>query len=252
MDLNESLKLAVDAAREAGEHLQSVQSGLREVLSSKGRDIKLQADRESEKMILDRLKQSGYPVLAEESGEVGDVISTKCAWVVDPLDGTFNYSRTQPLCCVSIALVEGNRSLVGVVYDFNRDEMFSAIAPSHQAFLNGHPMEVSDVEEASKASLASGFPVNRDYSAESLQDLVGCFQRFKKIRMLGAAALSLAWVSCGRIDAYFEEDIMFWDVAAGLALVEAAGGYVDIQDSRRLKWGKVVRCGSRPSIWIDD
>ena len=238
MNLDELLITAADAARNAGDRLKSAQSEGPKILSDQGRDMKLQADRESEETILNALKQTPYPILAEESGEIGKIDTGQPAWVVDPLDGTFNYSRLQPLCCVSIALVEGNRTLLGVVYDFNRSDMYSAIPSLGKALLNGSPMKVSSATDRGQASLATGFPVNRDYSTESLQGMIGYFQNFKKIRMFGTAALSLAWVSCGKVDAYFEEDIMFWDVAAGLALVEAAGGYVDIRDSSPIGVGE--------------
>lgn len=249
MKASEALDLAVDSARRAGDLLVSIPPEDRTTASEKGRDIKLEADRESERLILGALGDSPFPILSEEAGEVGAIQADKPTWVVDPLDGTFNYSRNQPLCCVSIALVQGNRSLLGVVNDFNRGEIFSGLVENRAAWLNGQPMRVSSTTDAGRAALASGFPVNRDFSPEALEELVGCFRRFKKVRMFGAAALSLAWTACGRVDAYFEEDILFWDVAAGLALVEAAGGYVDIRDSSRLKWGRTVRCGAAPSIW---
>ena len=249
MNLDELLKTAVDCARVAGKHLSEMQVGSIEMLSSQGRDIKLKADRESERMILGALEQTPYPILAEESGQVGNIDPDQPTWIVDPLDGTFNFSRLMPLCCVSIALVRGNRSLLGVVYDFNRNELYSGIPSENKAFLNEAPMSVSSTTDRGQACLATGFPVNRDYSAEALSGMLELFQSFKKIRMIGAAALSLAWVSCGKVDAYFEEDIMFWDVAAGLALVEAAGGFVEVLDSERLEWGKLVRCGASVPIW---
>ncbi len=247
--MDDLLQEASAAARKAGDHLNLAFQDRSEVLSDQGRDIKLKADREAEAIILDLLQATPHPVLAEESGEVGNIDTQSPMWVVDPLDGTFNYSRSQPLCCVSIALVQGNRPLLGVVYDFTRDELYSGLCETKKGFLNDQPLKVSSTTESAKASLATGFPVNRDYSNESLEGMIGYFQRFKKIRMFGTAALSLAWVSCGKVDAYYEEDIMYWDVAAGLALVEAAGGYVDIRDSNRLEWGKTIRCASSPSIW---
>lgn len=249
MNLSVELNIAISAAQSAGKVLVSSRDRILGVREDRGKDLKLDADREAESIILGMLEATPFPVLSEEEGEVGILDSKAPAWIVDPLDGTFNFSRNQPLCCVSIALVQGNQSLLGVVFDFNRSELFAANVPEMLATLNGDPIRVSPVNDPSRACLATGFPVHRDYSVESLREMVDCFQRFKKIRMFGAAALSLAWVACGRVDAYFEEDIMFWDVAAGLALVQAAGGFADIQDSSRLKWGRIVRCGSSPTIW---
>jgi myo-inositol-1(or 4)-monophosphatase len=240
-------ELAKTAARNAGGHLAGLLRGQKTVLSSVGRDIKLQADRDAEAIILELLAQSEYPVLAEESGEHG-AVGDSPFWVVDPLDGTLNFSRGLPLNCVSIALCRGNEPLLGVVSDFNRDECYAGVV-GEGAWLNDAPVTVSGVGECGKAILATGFPVNRDFGSASLTAFVAQVVRFKKVRLFGSAALSLAFVACGRVDAYAEDDIMFWDVAAGAALVKAAGGYVDVSDSESVKWGKVVRCASNAAVW---
>ena len=132
------LNLAIEAAKAAGVRLSELALDEKEILSAKGRDIKLQADRDSEAIILKMLSEgSKYPVLAEESGEVGDVPGSGegTFWAVDPLDGTFNFSRGVPVCGVSIALVAGTEPVVGVFYDFNRGDLlcvdrFGASAPA--------------------------------------------------------------------------------------------------------------------------
>jgi myo-inositol-1(or 4)-monophosphatase len=251
MEWQAELELAKQAAVAAGRRLKEIREGEPTILSDHGRDIKLQADRDAEAIILEALSESGHPVLAEESGEHGDFETGATAWIVDPLDGTLNYSRGVPICCVSIGLATRQQPLAGVVYDFNRDELYSGIA-GEGAWLNDIPMRVSGIDQPAKAILTTGFPVNRDYSEGPLKDFVSRLQRFKKVRLLGSAALSLAYVACGRADAYAEEDIMYWDVAAGLALVLGAGGVVHVRDSANLKWGKQVLVGSTGDIWREE
>lgn len=224
MKWDKELELAKQAALAAGSFLQKADRN--DILSTKGRDIKHRADLNSENIILSFLKQnSDYAFLAEESGKHGAVSRNVPLWIIDPLDGTLNYSRLISFCCVSIALWQGNSPLLGVIYDFNHNDLFYGI-PAQGAWLNGVRIYSSTVKHRKHAVLATGFPVNRDFSDNSLFDFIADVQNFKKIRLFGSAALSLAYVACGRVDAYREEDIMFWDVAAGIALVEASNGYV--------------------------
>lgn len=242
------LDLAVKAANEAAQFLHVGFTEEKAVLSQIGRDIKLQADQDAEKRILDILAESAFPVLAEESGETGDVMGNTPFWIVDPLDGTMNYKHGIPLCCVSIALSLGYNPVLGVINDFNRGECFRGIA-EEGGWIDDIPLKVSDVIESEAAILSTGFPVRRSMDRDSLDEFLGMAQKFKKVRMLGSAALMMAYVSCGRIDAYAEDDIMFWDIAAGAALIRAAGGWVHMQPSDDIKWGMRVRCASAPTIW---
>ena len=145
-------------------------------------------------------------------------------WIVDPLDGSLNFSRSIPICCISIALWKGVEPLLGVIYDFNRDECFVGLVNS-KCELNKKEITTSNVKEKYKAILATGFPTNTDFTQNELQKIVIDIQQFKKIRLLGSAALSLAYVACGRVD-YYYENIKIWDVAAGLALIKSLGGVV--------------------------
>ncbi len=248
MNWEQELRLAETAAKRAGALLRDALRRDKKVLSSEGKDIKLQADRDAEAVILEVLQQSAFNILAEESGEHGVLDSGEPIWIVDPLDGTLNFSRNIPLCCVSIALSRPDDPLVGVVYDFNADDCFAGIV-GEGAWWNGEPMSVSNIGDAAQGILATGFPVNFVYSEAGLQEYLASVRRFKKVRKFGTAALSLAWVACGRADAYAEDDIMYWDVAGGLALVRAAGGYVRIEPSPTLKWARKVRCASKESVW---
>lgn len=244
------LDAAIEAARKAGSRLREIAETELEVISSRGRDIKLRADQESEKIIIETLGGvSDIPVLAEESGESEGFRDSECGWMIDPVDGTLNYSRGIPPCCVSIGLWEKDNPVLGVVYDFNRDECFYGVV-GEGAWCDGKEIRVSGREDVSQAIIATGFPVNRDFGENGLQRFLNQAQKFKKVRMLGTAALSLAYVACGRVDVYTEEEIMMWDVAAGIALVLAAGGWVDIKRSERLVHARTVFAAASSSLQV--
>ena len=219
------LKLAERAARRAGDFLAELPRAEIEQASHFGRDVKLEADRAVEERILDvLLKESPFDVLAEESGmHRGEGSHPGLRWIVDPLDGSLNFLRGIPLCCVSVGLWREDEPVLGVVYDFNRDEIFTGVV-GEGAERNEQGIQVSCVREPAQATLSTGFPAGSDFSAAALGRFVSQVQQYKKVRLLGSAALSLAYVAAGRVDAYREHDIKIWDVAAGLALVRAAGG----------------------------
>lgn len=234
MNLEVLSKLAQNAARTAGKSLKK--SVLKETFSEEGRDIKAAADKKAEKIILEILEQSKIPVLSEESGFINSdnfsvpinkessfIDFPSIFWIIDPLDGTFNYLRGLPLCCVSIALWRGSEPVIGVIYNFQLGDLYLGIE-GHIATKNGEPISISDTKTFEKASLASGFPSKRNFGREALDSTLSDIQKYKKIRMLGSAAMSLAFVAEGVIDAYKEEDIWIWDVAAGMVIVKAAGG----------------------------
>lgn len=247
----EELQLATVAAREAGRLLWRKFREAPEILDDSGRDVKAQADRDAEALILEKLAKIPHPVLAEESGAHGE-IATGPVWVVDPLDGTQNFCRGIPLSCVSIALVHDLRPVLGVVFDFHRDELFCGIVGVGawlHAGLNDTPIHVSEVRAPARASLATGYPAYRALDDPGVQEFVDALRRFKKVRLLGTAALELAWVAAGRIDAYAEDEIRLWDVAAGLALVEAAGGFYACTPGTTHLWGRRVRCAAHADLW---
>ena len=227
IDVRVAVKAAETAARLAGDALRKGGGTFDGVVSAEGRDIKLVADKVAETLILESLqKDFPAPVLSEEAGWTavpGDVV-----WVVDPLDGSANYNRDMPLCCVSIALVQNKKPILGVIYDFNHDDLYAGLV-DEGATLNGAPMHVSNIAATKDAILMTGLPLNRDFSKEALSELAADFANWKKVRMIGSAATSLAFVAAGKADRYAEDGIQFWDVAAGAALVEAAGGKVLIE-----------------------
>lgn len=218
----EYMKLAMEAAEKAGIHLRKREDVSVDAMTK--HDIKLSSDRRSENVILDVLRPSGLPVLSEECGRIGDGDGLR--WIVDPLDGTVNYfQNVDELSCVSIALWDGDKPLLGVINRFAAAEVFVGAA-GKGAWLNAQKISTSGVTKAGEAVLATGFPSKRDYSDAALLAFIRQIQKVQKVRMLGTAALMAAFVACGRVDAYMEEDIMLWDIAAAAAIVQAAGGVV--------------------------
>lgn len=188
------------------------------------RDIKLPEDRACERAIRAfLLANTPYAVLGEEEGWGGAEPSGGPHWVIDPLDGSFNFFRGLPLYAVSIALCEGEPATgaprLGVIYDPVRGELISG-GEGLPVLLNGAPAPARP--KGARQMLATGYPARAD-PAEINARLAEITREWTKIRMLGSAALSLAWVALGRLDGYSEQRIMWWDVAAGLAIARAAG-----------------------------
>lgn len=227
-DVLSLLSIAKESALLAGEFLLSDIQANRKILKEFAHDVKIEADIRSERMIIDRLmEKSDFSILSEEKGMIERDIKDYL-WIIDPVDGSLNYARGIPLCCVSIGLWQGEKPILGVVYDFNRAELFSGIA-DNGAWLNEERIHVSATNTKQNAVLFTGFPKQTDFSSQGISDFVGCIQSYRKVRLLGSAALSMAYVACGRADAYHEKDIMFWDIAGGVPLVLAAGGKVQIE-----------------------
>jgi|TARA_Y100000031_G_C8252935_1_gene401358 myo-inositol-1(or 4)-monophosphatase len=233
-DQRHYLSIAEKAAKASGYYLRKEINSNTRVIQQLDRDVKLEADYHSETLLIEALaKETDFPILTEEQGLINksnSVVFSEYEWIVDPLDGSLNFSRHIPMCCVSVGLWKDKIPLLGVIYDFIRNEIFSGLV-SEGAWLNGKPVKTTNTKIKSKAVLATGFPVSTDFSKDALMDFVEDVVEYKKIRLFGSAALSLAYVACGRVDAYKENDIKIWDVAAGLALVKAAGGDISYKNS---------------------
>lgn len=215
------LELVEETAYAAGQRL--LQISARRINSDEGNDVKLQEDVDSEIFIRGLLEKSGIPVLGEEEGGDFSIVERdELYWVVDPIDGTYNFLRGIPAVCVSIGLMRGKKSVLGAIYDFTRDELFSG-GKEFGLRMNKKAHTANWAKTLSQAAMMTGFPSNTDYSEENLKKFVNRLQKFKKIRMCGSAAIAIAWVACGRADAYDERRVNLWDVAAGLALADASG-----------------------------
>ncbi|MFW5966914.1 MAG: inositol monophosphatase family protein [Persicimonas sp.] len=219
-------------ARSAGRMmLRASQGGFR--VDPKGaNDLVTEVDRDVEQFLTGQIRKM-FPddeILGEEFGGQAHR-SEKRHWLIDPIDGTLNFSHGVPLSCVSIALQDEGISQVGVIYDPHRDEIFSARRGAG-AHLNGAPMSVSDQETIDDAVLVTGFrPTVPDDLTDNLSNFVAVTRRSRGVRRLGSAALDLAYVACGRMDGFWEFGLHPWDTGAGYLLVEEAGGRVgDVQD----------------------
>jgi len=220
--------LAEKAARRVGDMLADQNTLHKKVRSSESHDIKLEGDFASERVVVEMLRDSSpFAIFSEEMGWMGKHAAGEAYWIIDPLDGSYNFHRDIPLCCVSIALYRDMEPLIGVIYDFNHDEIYTAVV-GNGAQLNGAPMTVSKTATKESSVFYTGFPVRTDFSEAGMQNFARNLSGWKKVRCIGSAALSLAHVACGRGDAYSENGIMWWDVAAGLALVKLAGGKFEI------------------------
>lgn len=227
LDLAALRTTAEQAAVAAGRILAEGRSGWRDTEMVDGRDIRIVADRRADAMIQDRLRPLGLPVLSEETGWVGGVrpAAGAPAWIIDPLDGSANYARGLALAAVCIALVAGERRLMGVVFDIGTGELLTGI-PGQGAWLDGRPVTVSTVDRIDRAALVTGISKARNTNPEAMAAFGRFLAPWCKVRMMGAAALGLAQLASGRADAYCESSVRYWDVAAGLACVEGAGGRV--------------------------
>ncbi len=228
------LDAAEKAARAAGELLcQNFQRPLR-VNAAEAHDIKLEIDVQTQELITQSLLgQFPQHALYGEEGIGGDQ-SSEHQWVVDPLDGTVNYFYGIPHFCVSIALRFKGEIIVGVIYDPIRDEIWSG-QKGERPRLNGDPFRVSERADLAEAVISVGLSktgVTIESGLPLLQEMV---HRARKCRLLGSAALDMAYVACGRFDAYIEQGISLWDVAAGWILVETAGGSVDLRPRTDMK-----------------
>lgn len=150
-------------------------------------------------------------------------------WIVDPIDGTTNFVHGMPLCMPSVAATQHGRVMVGVIYDCHRDELFTAIR-GRGAFLNGQPITVGQQETLGDAIVAMGSPPATESMAMSVKGVAVLMPRVRTIRMLGSAALMLAWVANGRLTSYWEYDLSSWDIAAGALIIQEAGGrFTDLE-----------------------
>ena len=231
INIEYELTIANKAAKAAGNILLNQKDILNNSIFTSDRDVKLEADIAAENLIKGIIEiESNFPILAEESGKSADDLGDTF-WVVDPLDGTANYARDIPLCCISIALVQNLNPVIGVIYDFNNDDLYEGTKET-KALLNNKLINVSDIAEKNKGILVTGLPNATDYSDEAMLKMVKDFQSWRKVRMIGSAAMASAYVASGKADLYKEFGTYLWDIAAGAAIINAAGGRADIKNRR--------------------
>jgi len=223
LSMNSPLDIAVSAARAAGELLRTNFGTDLQVNAFEAHDIKLDLDVRSQELITQQIL-AAFPdhAIYGEEGIAGNQAS-EWQWIVDPIDGTVNYFYGFPHFCISIALRRGEEMQIGVIYDPMRDELWQ-VSRGEAPLLNGKPIRVSPRTKLGDAMVSVGMSKSVATIQAGVPLLAAYAQRVRKCRLMGSAALDLAYVACGRLDAYIEQSVSLWDVAAGMLLVEAAGG----------------------------
>jgi len=223
----EFLEIAESAARQAGQLLRDNYSTDLEVDEMAAYDIKLALDVKSQDLITGVLL-GAFPdhAIFGEEGIAGNQESP-FQWIVDPIDGTVNYFYGIPHFCISIALREEGELKYGVIYDPMLDEMWS-VEKGKTPTLNGKEISCSPRGKMSEAVVTIGFSKSKESMDAGFKRFKDIAYQVRKTRMMGSAALAMAYISCGRLDAYVEEQISLWDIAAGKLLVEGAGGKVNL------------------------
>jgi myo-inositol-1(or 4)-monophosphatase len=224
----EQLHLAIELARAAGDVLKHYM-GRDKQIEFKGRaNLVTVADKESEALIIRGIRER-YPthtILAEESGVSGDEAGAEGKWIIDPLDGTTNFAHQYPFFCVSIGFEQAGKILCGAVYDPCRDEMFSG-ARGLGSFVNDQRLRVSDADKLANALLLTGFPYGvRQKMKMAMSQFEAFLFESQGVRRGGSAALDICYIALGRCDGFWEMDLHPWDTAAGLVILEEAGGLV--------------------------
>ena len=246
------LNIAVRAARRAGAVINraALDSGALQVTAKRANDFVTEVDRGAEAAAIDVIAKA-YPehaILAEESG-ASAAAGAEYRWIIDPLDGTTNFIHGFPQYCVSIGLEHRGALAHGVVYDPIRNELFTA-SKGRGAFLNDRRIRVSKCQKLGDALVGTGFPFKELSRADLyLGQLRSLMEKSAGVRRAGAAALDLAYVACGRLDAFWELGLSPWDMAAGVLLIQEAGGLVgDLSgDQTFMESGDV--CAASPKLF---
>ena len=188
-------------------------------------DLVTEADRSAEALIVRRIKEKfpGHDIIGEETGHT--VSDGEYRWYVDPLDGTTNFAHGFPVFCVSMAIEHAGKRVAGVIYDPTRDELFAAELGGG-AWLNGERIHVSTTPTLGESLVATGFPSQKRHKNPNIYFYHQITLHSHGVRRAGSAALDLSYVACGRFDGYWEFNLNSWDTAAGVLLVEEAGGKV--------------------------
>ena len=243
LDLEEICLRVAELSRNTGAFIRNESENFdRSKIEHKGpSDLVSYVDKETEKKLVaglgSILPDAGF-ITEESTVEQED---KEYKWVIDPLDGTTNFLHGMPVYSISIALLHGNTLLIGVVYEVNRDECFYAWKGG-KSWLNGRQISVSPIESLRESLIASGFPYSqKDKSGNHFTILRELQDKTHGIRRLGSAAVDLSYVACGRFEAYYEFNLHIWDVAAGILIVQEAGGNLcDFDGGNDFLYGKEI------------
>lgn len=223
--MNRYLQAALETAQRAGMLLLGEFQKARRFEYKTGAELVTNADRRSEALIVDQLRTffPHHSIVAEEGS--GQEKESEYCWYVDPIDGTTNFAHGLPAFAVSLGLVHQRQTVVAVVCDPIREEVFHAVR-GEGAWLNQRRIQVSEAETLAESLLATGFPAHNPYHALNMRYYERCTNLSHGVRRIGSAALDLCYIACGRFDGYWEFGLKSWDTAAGVLLVAEAGGVV--------------------------
>jgi myo-inositol-1(or 4)-monophosphatase len=251
-DFTKELETAVKVAQEAGQLVRDISEGDNNIKVEEKdvNDFVTNADKASEELIIKRLSDAfpEYDILAEESGlsETGD----NHKWIIDPIDGTTNFTKGIPVYAVSIGLEVKGEIVAGAVYNIPMDEMFSAII-GEGSYLNGKKISVSETTNLDHLVIGTGFPFKRGSRFDDYMRLIEQIARKTSgIRRPGSAAIDLCWMACGRYDAFFEFGLHPWDIAAGSLIVKESGGFVkDTKGGDDFIYGRTILCANSDKVY---
>jgi myo-inositol-1(or 4)-monophosphatase len=218
------LDIGLSAAKSALKIIELEKNSSKKIDKNLSKDVKVFADIKSEKVIIEYLENAtDFSILSEEFGFIKK--SSDYLWIVDPIDGSVNFSRDIPFYSISIGLWKKKHPVLGIIYDLNTNDIYKGIIGKGSWF-NEIAINTSPLKKIENAIICTGFPVSYNFSDTEIMSFVNKIKDFKKVRLLGSASLSLAYLAKGSVDAYTEKNIKIWDVAAGIAIVIAAGGEV--------------------------
>ena len=215
------LDIAIEAAIEAKKSAKIFINNP-QIISAKYKDIKTFADISMSNSIISTLKKTAIHIVSEEDNNHINSLP-EIYWIIDPIDGTYNFCRNFQCAGISISLIINTEPVLGVIVDIYNDKIFTSYN-NNGSKLNGKTIKVSKINNINEAILATGFPSGSQYDEQYLLNFVHSVQEYKKIRSIGSASIMLSYVASGIFDVYYEKNIYFWDVAAGLSMVKEAGG----------------------------
>ena len=216
------------------------------------REVKAEADIIIEKILIDELYKSELSILSEESGLIKSTSSSNLRFIIDPIDGTVNFLRGICNCSISVALFDGNSPIFGVLGSYPSGRIAWG-GKNIGSFIDDIPINVSSIQDTKKGVLCTGFPSRFDLNSKTILEQTHLMQSFNKVRMLGSASQSLLHLAQGSVEAYVEKNIMIWDVAAGIAIVEGAGGEFTIKNNQDYSYPIEVIASNNlidKSIWV--
>jgi myo-inositol-1(or 4)-monophosphatase len=246
MNLDHLLNQTAETVLEAGEYIRKAKINQSDIEVKSLNSLVTYVDKTSEKILVEGLskilKEAGF--ITEEETIVQE--KKEYNWIIDPLDGTTNFIHQLPCYSISVALNKGEKNILGIVYEINQDECFTAHIETTSK-LNQKEIKVSSTKDLEDSLIGTGFPYD-DFSQQEnyLKILGSLLKKTRGARRFGSAAVDLAYTACGRFDAYYENNLNSWDVAAGALIVKQAGGIVsDFNNQDNYIFGKQILAGNK-------